>query len=331
MILKLFNGKFLLLQIGIIIAFLALMMNHNVSLYPPQGFGPLYGLVFNWLQGHTLAIFITYFALLIIEGLLLQLIVSYYKLVPRDNFIILLVYFLLSFSNPSLTSINPVVIASTLTTWGLFRLLSISELENTLPNLFTAGFLFSTASLVYGNMIWFIVFLIIGLMVLSLFRGRELLISLISFAIPYLFLLTYGFIFDQEFIFWNQFHFNYGEWSFFSNGIQLWLSIATFFITILLSIYAVVNVMLQLFSKLIQIRKSTSLIFTLLIISTLLQFLSGPWWFSHPTLIFIPLSILLSIFFAELKNTFYFNLIILSIIILEIVQLYYTNYAQALS
>ena len=327
MILKLFNGKYFIIQIGVILAFLALMMNHNITLYESQSFGPLYGLIYGWLEGHTYAIIITYFALLIIEGLLLQLIVSYYSLVPRNNYIILLIWFLLSFSNPSLIAINPVIIATVFMSWGLFRLLSISELENTLPNLFTAGFLFSTASLIYGNMIWYIVFLIIGLMVLSLFRGRELMISLISFALPYVFLLTYGFVFNQEYIFWNLFHFNYGEWSFFSNGIQLWLSIITFIIIILLSIYSVSSVMLQLFSKLIQIRKSTSLIFVLLIINTLLQFLSGPWWFSHPTLIFIPLSILLSIFFTEQKKTFYLDLVLLSIIILEIFQLYYTNYA----
>jgi len=330
-ILRLFNGKQFILQFAIILAFLALMINYDVALSAPKNSGPLYTLIYHWLERSVYTSRISFFALLISEALLLQLIVAQYRLVPRNNYIIIFIWFLLSFSNPSLLSINPVIIASVITSWGLFRLLSISELEHTLPNLFTAGFMFSSASLVYGNMIWYIVFRIIGLMVLSLFRGRELMVSLVSFALPYVFILSYGFVFNQEFAFGNPVMVNFESWSFFSKGIQLWLSIIIFIIIVLLSLYSVFNVMLHLSSKLIQIRKSTTLLFVLLIFNILLLFTSGTWWSSHPFLIFIPLSILLTLFLSEQKKSFYIDLILLSIIILEIVQLYYAHYAKALS
>ena len=327
MILRLFNGKFILVQVGFILAFFIIMLTRVVPLNEPQGFGPIYNVVYQALHGHPLAINISFAVLLIIEGLLLQLIVMYYSLIPRNNYIILLVWLILSFSNPALISINPVFIATIISTWALFRLLSIDELENTLPNLFTAGFLFSFASLVYGNLLWFIVFQIIGLLVLSLFRGRELMVSIIAFALPYIFLLAFGFVFDQEFIFWNQFHFNIGDWSFFQNGTQLLISILLTLLIIALSGFAIAQVMLQLSTKLIQTRKSTSLIFTMLLITIALQFFSGPWWFTHPILVFMPLSILLAIFLSEQKKTFYLDIIILSIIILELCQLYFIHYA----
>ena len=315
------------MQFAVVLAFFALMLGRDITLYQPEGFGPIYHSIYQLLEGENLIIYIVYIVLIVFEGLLLQLIVSNYNLVPRDNYTILLIWLILTFSNPTLSSINPVLIAAIISTWALFRLLSIGDKENTLPNLYTAGFLFSFASLIYGNMLWFFGFLIISLLVLSVFKAHEFIVSIIAFATPYLFLFVYGFVFEQEYIFWTQFHFNIGNWSFFENGPQLWISIGTTLLIIAFSAFAVPKVMLQLFSKLIHVRKYTSVIFTMLLVSLAMQFLSGPWWFSHPILIFIPLSILISIFLSEQKNTLYYDIILLSIIALEIAQLYYLRYA----
>ncbi len=327
MIVKLFNGKFLIVQFAVVIGFLTLMLSRDITLYQPEGFGPIYHIIYQALAGQSLLVYIVYIVLIGLEGFLLQFIVSYYNLVPRNNFTVLIVWLILIFSNPTLSSINPVLIAAIISTWALFRLLSIGDKDNPIPNLYTAGFLFSFSSFIYGNMLWFLGFLIISLLVLSVFKAHELVVSLIAYATPYIFLFSYGFVFDQEYILWDQFHFNIGNWSFFDNGPQLWISISTSLLITGFSIFAISKVMLQLFSKLIQIRKYTSTIFTMLLASVAIQFLSGPWWFSHPVLIFIPLSILIAIFLSEQKRTLYYDIIILTIMALEVAQLYYLHYA----
>ena len=327
MILKFFNEKFIIVQFGIIGLLLLNLLSNSIILYEPQSFGPLYNLIYQGIKDNSMLISISFIALVITEGFLLQLIAMYYNLIPRNNFLIPFVWLILVNSNPAVISINPVIIAAVVATWALFRLMSTSDIENTLPSLFSAGFTLSIASLIYGNMIWYAGFLILSLLFLSLFRAREVIVSFISFSIPYLYLLSYGFVMDIDYTIWHNFHSSIGEWTFFSEGIQLWISLFIALIILILSLFGVLKIMFNLFSKLIQIRKFTSLLFAFLITNFILQFIAGPWWFAHPIIIFVPLTILLSIYLSEQKKTFYLDLILWLLIILEVVQSYYTNYA----
>jgi len=326
-ILRFFNTKNIIIQFTIIVLFLFSMLNREIALDPPQDFGPLYNLIYQALVGSPLLISIAFISLIILQGILLQLIVMVYNLVPRNNYIVLLVWFFLIFANPSLASVNPVLISTLIMSWSLFQLLSLTNLSNPLPSLFTVGFIFSFSSLVYGNLIWFGIYLIVSLLLLSIFNARALVVSLIGFITPYLYLFTYGFVMDKNIPFLNQFHFGFRDWGFFHNGFELWVSIAITLLIFVLSIIAISIVMLHLNSKLIQTRNNTNVILAWLVTSIILQFLSGAWWFVHPTLILIPLSLFLSIYLSEIKKTRYIDILVVLIILLDIIQLYYPKYA----
>ncbi len=327
MILRFFNDKQLAVQIGIIIAFLAAMLNQNIEMQAPQAFGPVYEAIYQLLSVHPTLIFISFILLIVVEGILLQLIVLHYNLVARNNLIVILFWLILVFSNPSLVNFNPVLIATVLSTWALFKLFAISERENSIPKLFSVGFIISFSSLIYGLVFYYLIFLIISLFILSLVNFRQILVSFISFSLPYIYLFSYGYLFDVNIEFLSKVNFSIDKISFFNSGPLFWISISLTLIITVFSIYGLLKLISGLFSKLIQFRNFTTVLIVLLFISFVLQFLSGPWWYVHPYLIFVPLSILVSIYLSEQKRTFYIDLILGLIIFLEIFQLYYLKYA----
>ena len=322
MIIKLFNGKNLLFQLGLMLIFFISMANREIILQEPSGFGPLYNLIYNFLEGNSILIYISFISLILIEGILLQLIVSMYKLVSRNNYIVIFVWLLLIFSNSALASINPVIISTVLITWALFQLFAITENVNPLPNIFTVGFIISFASLIYGNLILYSFFLIIALLILSLFNARTLAVSFLSLSTPYIYYLTYLFVLDQSLDTTKLFLFSFEKWVFFQNGALLWISIGITAVLFIISIISIFNVLTHLNSKLIQTRTAVMVLVAWLIISIILMLVSGAWWFAHPILIFVPMAILISIFLDEQKKTIYYDVAIISLLALEILQLY---------
>ena len=328
MILKIFNDKYIIAQYSLILGLFILLLSQNIVLYEPHGFGPLYTLIFQTLkESSPLILSFVFGSLVLIEGLLLQIMGMYYNLIPRNNFLIPFVWLLLMFSNPVLASISPTIFALVIASYAFFKLVSISDKSYTLASLFTSGFFFSIASLIYGYMIWYILFLIIALLVLSLFKARETLVSIISFAIPYLYLVSYDFVFDNKLNLWPSFQFGIGNWTYPSNAVQLSISISLFILILAIAFISTSKLTIQLNSKLIHIRKITSLLFILLILNVILQFISDFWWFSNPINLFLPLTFIISIYISEQKKNYYLEAAILIILILEIIQLYYSHYA----
>ncbi len=327
MILKFFNDKHIIAQIGIIILFLVAMLFRNIEIQAPDAFGPVYEMIFNLLLGHNILIFIIYVSLVLLEGSLLQFLVLRYNLIARDNYIVFLFWLILVFSNPALVSLNPVLIAIVLITWSLIKLFAISETDNTLPKLFSVGFIISFSSLIYGLVFYYFGFLIISLFILSLVNLRQILVSIISFSLPYLYLLAYAFVFNENIEFLAKVNFNLESLIFFSSGTLFWSSIAITILIALFSIFGLAKLISTLFSKLIQFRNLVTVLFVMLFVGLVLQFLSGPWWFVHPYVIFVPLAILVSINLSELKRTIYYDLVLTIIMVLEIIQLYFVGNA----
>jgi len=294
---------------------------------PPQAFGPIYEVIYHLLLGHKVLIFGSFVFLIILEGVILQWIVSQYNLIARDNFLVVFIWLILVFSNPVLTSLNPVLIAITLSSWALLKLFAIGDAENPLPKLFSVGFLISFSSLIYGSIFYYLVFLIISLFVLSLVNLRQIFVSLISFALPYLYLWAYGFMMNENIDFISKVNFSIDSMYFASSGNYFWTSIAITFIIAFLSIIGLVKLFSTLFSKLIQFRNNVTVLYVMFIMGIITQLLSGPWWYVHPFVIFVPLAILLSIFLSELKRTIYYDLTLIMIIALEFFQIYFLGNA----
>jgi len=326
-ILRFFNDKYIIVQIGFIILFLVAMLFRNIDIQAPQAFGPVYELIYRLLLGHNVLIFILYVSLIVVEGALLQFLVLRYNLIARDNYIVFFFWLILVFSNHSLASLNPVLIATVFSTWSLIKLFAIGEADYTLPRLFSVGFIISFSSLIYGLIFYYLIFLIISLFVLSLVNIRQILVSLISFALPYLYLLVYAFVFDKQVAFLSKVDFNLDSLIFFSDGALFWSSIAITLLLALFSVFGLVKLISSLFSKLIQFRNLVTVLIVMLFGGLVLQFLSGPWWYVHPFVIFVPLAVLMSIFLSEQKRTIYYDLFLALVIILEVIQLYFIDHA----
>jgi hypothetical protein len=321
-VLKIFNNKRVVFQWGLMIIFFVLMIFRPVSLEKPVLFGPLYNYIYSLLQGETWLIYTTYILLIVAEALLPQLLVARFRLISFNNYLVIFLWLILVFSNPQIASVNPVLIAGVIITWGMFRLFSLSERENPLPNLFTVGFLLSLASLVYGPVIWYFIFLLISLVILSLINWREIAVVVISFMLPYLYLYAYGFVFQTTF--------DYNEATSSVNPLpelmtmlqDQWIAVLVGFLVTLLALYSLLNFFMNFMYKLIQIRNYVTVLTLMLAFSSILIFFSGPWWFVHFYLIFIPLVILLAMSMADRAHSRFAEILLYLIVTFELVQVY---------
>ena len=306
-----------------ILAFFAAIIFHPVKIEAANANAPLYHLFFDLISGNTLLVHLVYALLILLEAFILQLIVVYHRLIERNNFIVVLVWFIYAFSNPATAGINPVLLSVPLVSWGLFLLLDISSKENVLPGLFSVGLIFSLASLIYLPLIWFSIFLILSLIVLSLINMREILVILIAYILPYVYVFAYLFVMDIQPDFLRIAGFGYDVEAIYEMVSQNPLGLVLNVFLLLVSIAGLIKLLPDVLYKLIQTRNFVTVLIIMLIISFLMIFVSGYWWHDHLYLVFIPLAILMAMFLAGRKRLLYYDIALLAIMLVEILQVYW--------
>jgi hypothetical protein len=303
------------------------MIIRPVALEKPASFGPVYQYIYALLSGKPWLIYTTYLLLIVTEALLLQLLVARFRLISFNNYLVVFLWQVLIFSIPQIASVNPVLIAGLITTWSLFKLFDLSSEENTLPNLFTVGFLLSLASLIYGLMIWYFIPLILALFILSLINWREIVVVIVSFFLPYLYLFVYGFVSGTSYDFFSGTDSVALMPEFLSLLRAQWAVFVTVLLLIMLVVFSLVDFFMNFLYKLIQIRNYVTVLTLLLVFSIILDFFSGYWWLAHAYLIFIPLVILFAMSLADRARSRLANILLYLIVVFEIVQVYYLHYA----
>jgi hypothetical protein len=95
-------------------------------------------------------------------------------------------YVLLSGLFPQNQLLNPVVPASLFLMMAIIRINSSYRKAGTAYNFFDAGILISTGSLFYGNLIWFGLLIIAGILIFRTVTIKEIAVSLIGLVTPYI-------------------------------------------------------------------------------------------------------------------------------------------------
>ncbi len=104
----------------------------------------------------------------------------------KGPFFRLLMYILFSGFFPSLQTLNPVIPAAVFLMLAIRRIMDGYRKQGTAYNFFDAGILISTGSLFYGDLIWFGLLVIIGIVILRSVNLLELLTALLGLLTPYL-------------------------------------------------------------------------------------------------------------------------------------------------
>lgn len=210
------------------------------------------------------------FLLLFTQATLLNRIGNSVKLLPRPNFLIGMSYILITSLVHEWNLFSAALLVNSLLIWIWYRLTNIYNHNNPKTAIFNVSMLVGILPLIYSPAVVFLLLLIFALIVTRPFRITEWLVALLGFTTPYYFLFVALFLTNQ----WN-WHKVIPAISFHLPRLpsSLWITAGISFMVIPFLIgawYAQSN----LGKMLIQMRKSWSLLLTLLIVSVLIILLN---------------------------------------------------------
>lgn len=139
------------------------------------------------------------------EAFLLNFIVNENEVLSKQNYLPALFYIVFMSNNNAMLTLHPLLFGNLFLLLAIQKLLSSYRKDKAFSEAFDAGLLISIASLFYFPFAVFLPLLGIGLIILRPFNWREWLISFIGALIPYLFVITFYFLYDKlDYLFFDK-------------------------------------------------------------------------------------------------------------------------------
>lgn len=279
---------------------------------------PLYKFVTDIIPAQSLIAKLFTFALVVIQGFLLVRLNTRFIFINNRSYLPALFFILLTAAVPDLQRLNPVIFS------GFFLVLALEKIFDSYGNgglaydYFIAAFFLSVGSLFYPFLIFFMLTIWISLALLRPFKWREWLFTLIGFALPIFFVFCFYYLMrDQPFRLEHDvkavFEFAYHSPEY-APPVLIFLAFIVFLI-ILASYF-----MIRIFpNKKIFSRKAFT-VFVWLFVNAIVVFLLVSK--ASIELIFlgaIPVSFLLSHYFAFVKSVFWGNIFLIALFVLLLV------------
>jgi len=157
---------------------------------------PLFFLIEKKLMTMPFTAVLTPFLLLLLQSAFINRMNQQFILLPDRSYLPALFYVLIISGYLPLQRITPQLVAV------FFLILAIIQVFKTYRNdsqwlrYFDGGLLISIASLFDINMVYYLLIIWIAFLILRPFRGREWLVSILGFIIPYFFVAAYFYIFE---------------------------------------------------------------------------------------------------------------------------------------
>ena len=158
---------------------------------------PIYSVLYPWIAKLDWLVIPLAFIILLLEGFILNSVLIYHELVPKNSLIPSLVFFTIMSSSPVLLNIYPALIAIMFFIIFLNLILPLYEQENNLRAILSAGLILAIGSMIYLPLVLLLPFFWMCFLIFRILKWREWLISLIGFLIPYLYLAVYYFWTDK--------------------------------------------------------------------------------------------------------------------------------------
>lgn len=327
MLLRIFNGRNMTLQLIIVLAYITMIFLMPIHLVENNGFNPLYNSIYNLLLGNPILVKLAFVVIVAVSIILTQYFTVSVGLFKRQHYHFLFVAPLLVFSFPNAWSINPVLASLFFVIFGVHQLFRISNKDRANEELSFSAITFSLASLFYTVLLWDTVLLIFALFLFRQFNIREVFLVLSSYIIPYIYLFSWYFIkgdFQQK----------WGEFAnvFYGNSLQIdmhqsWFQVAYIVLVLIFAISISISIFNNIRTKLIQVRDFTSFLFIGMVFSTILLLFAGNMTSYHYVFILFSVAILASILFADLKTNWFFESIIILFLIHNFVVMFQIYYA----
>jgi len=273
----------------------------------------LYGLL---IQVHPSIIVALAFSLLFIQSIVLNNLVINNNLLEKNTFLPALVYFVLMSALQPYCTFTPIHLTNLIWLLCINRVLKIYLKEDPYESIFIISMLISISALIYTQALFFLAFLWLCFFVYRIFKWREWIISLLGFAIPFLFFAFYLFWNDNlnfiakflNIFYFIPFHLNYKSIEFISSVIF-----------VLFSLFTVVKYQMYYKEKIVMLRKFSGVLVSFYAIGLLSVYSLMQNELNHLMCIFIPVSIFASHLFLKLKRNWIAEILFFVLLIIIIV------------
>jgi len=284
----------------------------------------IYHWFFDLLEGISFIQQIAAVVLIIVQAIMINNIVMESQLIATRTYIPSLVYIVLMSSTPELLSFHPGLIGNFFLIILMKRIFDTYRSEKTFAKIFDAGLFLGIASTLYFPYIWMLLFGWAALSILRSFAWRDWVIYAAGASVPYLFIFTYYFAFDDLANITGHFILLDKERVYQDVKIPYtYLPILFSFIGLLL--ISAKTVFLEWRIGAIKVKKLLSTLIVFTIIATLIPFLVSGFNIISYVALAIPLCIYLSNYFTNSKRPIVaeisFLLLLSSIVYLHIVTL----------
>lgn len=259
------------------------------------------------------------FMLLMVQAIVFNAVLIENPFFSKAAFLPAFIYVILMSHHPDYLTLHPVLIANFFLMFSLKNLFNTYGKSEAYRETFNASFWVAAASLFYFPAVFFITFIWAVFIIFRIAAWREWLISFIGFFMPYLILLIFFFLADHSDAFIKYF---VQKLTWVAPTIDLKLPDFIFWpVFILLLLYAWFKFTAERSNKIIQIRKSFSVLNILLIISGLSLILSGRDTHLHAFLIFPAASAIIAFYFIESGKKWLsemlFALVLLAVVVIK--------------
>lgn len=291
----------LLLVVGLLLWADGFIFYKKVSLVVDDP-APLYGLFASMLQGLPLLSLVFAFALLMLQVFIVNYIAQANSLLSRPSWLPGFLYLVLMSSDPSLISFHPLLPANLFLLIALARALLAYSEGDVMPEVFNVGFLIALAGLFYFPALVFFLWLIPVLGLYFLLHLRGLAAAIMGFLTPFFFLFTYFYLSDQLEGRLEQMLAQYDPLLILEQSYSLFSTIMIIFLALLSFLAFMKLTMVYIKDKPVRIRKRFRVLIFFFVFSLLSILVVTDYFDVHHGLMMIPLSIVLSVFFMEMKR-----------------------------
>jgi hypothetical protein len=321
MLIAFFRSSFLIQYIALLLITAALWISafmHPLPIPVPPSFeNPIYSLAYGWLSGIHWIIIPLAVVFLLVEAFILNTVLIYHDIVPKNSLLPSIVFITLMSSNPVTLNIYPALLAILIFLFFLNIIFPMYDQEDNLVPVLSASLLLSASSLVYFPMVMLFPFLWMCFLIYRIFKWREWVISIVGFTLPYIYIVLYYFWTDrlpEAFRSYMAFFQGFFQFSF---SIDIWQWIIWGILVVFILLPAAGRTMISINSYSINLRKKISVISWLTIFSAFTIFPGGD--FSFHTVFIVAVTIFTAHYYAMTKKSAWNEIVFLTLVVLILI------------
>lgn len=198
--LKIFNSNILVQLLIIVAVTMVLWMEAMVTgaaMQPSYYYSPLYDVVYGMLYSMPRVAVVVGMVCVVAQGAWFNITLSDFKLSGTNSLLPMLLYIVAMSWNRNALTITPMVLAMFPILVACRQLLSHGATQLPVSKNFNAAFLVGIAAMCHLPMVGFVLPMLIVFILYKMYNWRDIAVSLLGLAAPYVALLTYAFLHDK--------------------------------------------------------------------------------------------------------------------------------------